>query len=526
MSAINVQGFLEEPLDILAGLYFLRYLFLAVSFCLGILFTWRIWRFTISPRLHPEEPPELPYWVPFLGHAKSFLSNQDALLSYGRRYFGNTREPFALTLGQEKLYILTSYTSIVAAYKNNATLDYSPIIQELMRSFGVSEEGISKVFEPSEQFIQKSQAYNPHKKTFFKLKSDFYHTQLHPGPRFEATQESFVRLLDETMRFENIPASVTLQATSGMKSVSLYRLCQEVFVKVGTQVFFGKQLLNIDPDLVHDFIEFDDNNWMVFYNWPQKSVATKPMKRILAVIMTYLDLSKAQRPDSAWLIDRFEDAQAQLETPKEDVAVVLMMLLWVVNTNAYRVAFWMLAHIYHSESLLSTIKEETGRSMKDDGSVDVERLMKDSPKLDSLWLETLRLTDAASAARTVTEPTWIGDKLLKPGHKVMSPYRQIHFDEGIFGNAVDKFDPNRFLLDKTLARHPSYMPFGGGVTKCPGRFVARREVFVFATLVLHRFDSALTDSAEAMPRLELNTPTTGVISPKAGDDLYVRLRYL
>ncbi|KAL9593818.1 MAG: hypothetical protein Q9179_005683 [Wetmoreana sp. 5 TL-2023] len=106
------------------------------------------------------------------------------------------------------------------------------------------------------------------------------------------------------------------------------------------------------------------------------------MKRISAVIMIYLDLSKAQRPDSTWLIDVFEDAQARLETPKEDVAMILIMLF--INTNAYRVAFWMLAHIYHSESLLAAITEETRRSMKDDGSVDVPKLMNDSPKLDSL----------------------------------------------------------------------------------------------------------------------------------------------
>ena len=150
-----------------------QYLIIGLSLCLGALLTWRLWRFTITPWLHPDEPVEVPYWTPFLGHARAFLSNQDALLSYGREYFKNSRKPFALTLGREKLYVLTSYDDIVAAYKNNTTLDYGPVIDTLMGSFGVSKESIKKVFQPSKEFVERTRAYNPHGKTFFRLKSDF-----------------------------------------------------------------------------------------------------------------------------------------------------------------------------------------------------------------------------------------------------------------------------------------------------------------------------------------------------------------
>ncbi|KAL9078126.1 MAG: hypothetical protein Q9157_002953 [Trypethelium eluteriae] len=43
----------------------------------GLLFTvagfgfmysvWRLWAFTVKPALHPDEPKELPYWIPVLG---------------------------------------------------------------------------------------------------------------------------------------------------------------------------------------------------------------------------------------------------------------------------------------------------------------------------------------------------------------------------------------------------------------------------------------------------------------------------
>lgn len=153
--------------------------------------------------------------------------------------------------------------------------------------------------------------------------------------------------------------------------------------------------------------------------------------------------------------------------------------------------------------------------------MNVLHLMKNSPRLDSIWFEVLRLTSAAFAIRTILEPMSIGGKTLRPGYKVMSPFRQIHTDESVFGNDIDKFDPDRFLRDKTLANHPSYKPFGGGVTICPGRFLARQEVYVFVTLILHRFDSQLADKKQAMPRFEFGVPASGVLDPKHGDDVHV-----
>lgn len=37
----------------------------------GLLLTWRLWRFSLFPRLYPNEPKEAPYWIPckFLGLA-------------------------------------------------------------------------------------------------------------------------------------------------------------------------------------------------------------------------------------------------------------------------------------------------------------------------------------------------------------------------------------------------------------------------------------------------------------------------
>lgn len=80
-----------------------------------MLLLWRLWRFTIQPLLNTKEPRELPYWIPFLGHANSYIRDAYSTLTYGRLYFGDDRKPFSITLGGEVMYIITAPQDVVAA---------------------------------------------------------------------------------------------------------------------------------------------------------------------------------------------------------------------------------------------------------------------------------------------------------------------------------------------------------------------------------------------------------------------------
>lgn len=316
-------------LNIVNTHYMLRFLLVILTTTSSVLLVWRIWRFTISPLLHPEEPQEVPYWIPFLGHARRFLKNQDQALSYGRNYFKNTREPFSFTLGTEKLYILTSHHDVVTAYKNNTTLDYGNVIQDLMVSFGVSRPGVERVYDPNPDFVGLIKRYNPHSKSFFNLKSDFYHTQLHPGQQFNIIQDRFLRLINDAMKPENLTQDILLASNTNTKNASLYKWCQQVFVKAGIRAFFGEQILQMDPQFLHDFIKFDDNNWMIFYNWPDAAIARNAKAKVLKTLEAYLRLPKPERQGASWLVETMEESQRQLGMEEPDIAVVLMMVMWV-----------------------------------------------------------------------------------------------------------------------------------------------------------------------------------------------------
>lgn len=137
-----------------------------------------------------------------------------------------------------------------------------------------------------------------------------------------------------------------------------------------------------------------------------------------------------------------------------------------------------MAYLIFNPSLLVAIKAEIS-SADCDRLVGLESRLEACPHLIALYYEVLRLTTASASVRTIESATPLGNVTLRAGGKVLLPFRQLHFNEMVFGENASKFDAERFLRNKSLSKSMSFRPFGGGSTYCPGRYVARREVLVF-----------------------------------------------
>lgn len=200
----------------------------------------------------------------------------------------------------------------------------------------------------------------------------------------------------------------------------------------------------------------------------------------------------------------------------------------------HKVTFWILAYLVHDPPLLEAIRAETMPGVADDRP-NVPYLTEQCSLLESVFLEVLRLKMSSSLMRYVTEETVIAGKTMRKGNTVMVPYRQLHYDEDVWGPNPSIFDPHRFLRDKGLARSPSYRPFGGGQHLCPGRFLARQAIFTFLALALSRLDIAL-DAADCaleqpggecssrFPRTDESKPGLGTLGPVVGDVVMLRVK--
>ena len=196
------------------------------------------------------------------------------------------------------------------------------------------------------------------------------------------------------------------------------------------------------------------------------------------------------------------------------------------NSNEYNISFWLVAHLLFNEDLLSTVRCETETAWKD-GRLDRKSLCANSPVLDAMFHEALRLNGGAMVARKVLEPLELGGKFLQTGQTVLIPSRQLHKNEKVWGSDVNEFKAFRFAKDKNLSRHSSFRPFGGGVTYCPGRVLAKEEVFGFVAILLHRFNLKLSNTAGAsqqiFPELDDTIPALGISGPIKGMDVFADL---
>jgi cytochrome P450 len=146
------------------------------------------------------------------------------------------------------------------------------------------------------------------------------------------------------------------------------------------------------------------------------------------------------------------------------------------------------------------------------------------PLLTATYNETLRFFTSSTAARDVKTECVIGGVTLEEGSRLVIPYRQMQFDEEVSGIKATEFDPARFLLNPSLAKHPSFRPYGGGLTYCPGRFIAHKEITYFNAMILSRYHLERNDPSSAIPRMTATKPCAGVVQVASGDDMGLRIR--
>lgn len=183
----------------------------------------------------------------------------------------------------------------------------------------------------------------------------------------------------------------------------------------------------------------------------------------------------------------------------------------------------MLAHIISDERLHGAVKQEVDAAWKLE-QLDIKSLCANSPILDGIFQECLRLKAGAMMGRKVQAPTRIGNKWLKPGTSIPIPSRQLHSNGNVWGENHKSFDPKRFAENKGLLKHSSYRPFGGGVSFCLGRKIAREEVFALIAILFHRFDIVLSKELRTeFPRLDFSTPALGVTGVAKGMDIFLDL---
>ncbi|KAK0616095.1 putative cytochrome p450 [Bombardia bombarda] len=479
---------------------------------------WRFWRFTVTPILYPDDPKELPYWIPC--HGFSFFHNSQTLLARAS-YFGATKEPFALNVFGSTLYIITDPTHTGEVYKNLDSLSFIEFVQGLFTTNGVSEAGIKAAYMDLPK--DKPGFPNPLGQSLGgTLVRQMHIHQLYPGDNLDQLEQRFLDYFNHNVHLSAMRTACAPYATAQTDTfidIPMMRWCSEYFVRAGGLAYFGPMLSAIDPQLAPTFIAFDDLSWQAIYQYPK--LLTRRMRaerdQTQHAFKRYFDLPQSQRTGDAWFTKAMENELRALGVSTDDIAIILLTLHWAINTNTRKTAFWMLTYILHNPHYIPLLRAETAAAFSSSLSLTNPAHLHDScPLLEAVWFETLRLASNAASVRRVAADTRIGNNnnnnnnnktiLLRKGNRLMIPYRLLHFDEAVYGPDVHAFCPERFLgkENEGLTRGASWRPFGGGKTMCSGRHVAKRATLMFLAMVVTR-------------------PVLGVMAVKDDEDYVVRV---
>lgn len=210
---------------------------------------------------------------------------------------------------------------ISEVYRNTATLSFDLFVQGFHESFGMSPAGVNKMWEVP---MAHEKHLDPvRRKNLIQRSADFHRLQLFPGPHLDTLNGKFLARIEYGTQWSKIPKSCIRSCTPEEMVVSLYRWCGEVLLDASTRAFYGNALVDTEPTIIHDFLDFDEHSWMLLYQYPSlfaKAMAV-PRERGLQSFERYVSLPPEQRKDTAYFTQSLEAEQIQAGMSSRDRAV-------------------------------------------------------------------------------------------------------------------------------------------------------------------------------------------------------------
>lgn len=205
-------------------------------------------------------------------------------------------------------------------------------------------------------------------------------------------------------------------------------------------------------------------------------------------------------------------------------------LMWAAQANTVSAAFWTVLYILRDRRAREEILEEVrgvldGQDMlAPGGPVFSKQALKSLVKLESAVTEMNRLTTAPMVPRRAMRPTELalrsGTYTFATGDDLALFPPTTHLDPEIYEDPYDfRFDrflpdasgaPPRFFKDGQRV-HFNLLPFGAGVSMCPGRFFAINEFKIAVAVLLSSFDIELLTTA--VPKQDVARTGFGTLPP-------------
>ncbi|XP_006868834.1 PREDICTED: 5-beta-cholestane-3-alpha,7-alpha-diol 12-alpha-hydroxylase-like [Chrysochloris asiatica] len=472
----------------------------------------------LSRQRKPQEPPLDKGPVPWLGHAIAFRKNMVEFLKHMQAKHGDV---FTVQLGGQYFTFVMDPCS------------FGPIIKDTKRKLDFVEY--------AKELVLKVFGYAP-------LQGDY---QMIHSASTKHLMGAGLEELNEAMLDSLSLLMLGLKGRSPDASCwcedGLFHFCYNILFKAGYLTLFGytedkeQDLLQAEEIFV-EFRKFDILFPRFVYSLlgPREWLEVGRLQRLFHEVLSVKHNQK-KNGISNWISDMLQFLKEEEVAPAMQDKFNFMML-WASQGNTGPATFWVIFFLLKYPEAMQAVKEEASKVL---GKTKLEvnqafscdlSVLKCTPVLDSVMEESLRLGASPTLLRVVKSDQSLkmanGQQyLLRNGDKVaIFPYLSVQMDPDIHPEpTVFKYD--RFLNPDGTRKVDFYkegkkihyynMPWGAGVSICPGRFFALSEMKLFILLLVSYFDLELVDPDTPVP--PINPQRWGFGTTQPSHD--VRFRY-
>ncbi|KPP76216.1 cholesterol 7-alpha-monooxygenase-like [Scleropages formosus] len=484
---------------------------------------------------HPGEPPVENGLIPYLGCALQFGANPLEFLRSRQKRYGRI---FTCKIAGQYVHFLCDPFSYYSVIRQGRHLDWKKFhFDASVKAFG------HESMDPSHGYTTE----NLHQ-TFMKtLQGD--------------ALPSLIETMMDNLQSVLLHSDILKANTTEWKVDGVFAFSYKVMFESGYLTLFGKEFSTHEDKNVarqeaqralvlsalENFKEFDKIFPALVAGLPIHVFKSGYSAREnLARTLLHENLSR--RKDMSDLISLRMLLNDTLSTFTDiSKARTHVALLWASQANTLPAAFWSLFYMIRSPEAKRAALEEVTRVLESSGQrayMGGQRLMltreqlDNMPVLDSIIKEAMRLSSASLNVRVAKE-----DFLLHLDNKESYRIRKddvialyppmLHFDPEIYEDPL-MYKYDRFLDENGQEKtcfyregrklHYYYLPFGSGVTKCPGRFFAVHEIKQFLALLLSYFDMELLEPNVTVPPLDQSRAGLGILQPTYDVDFRYRLK--
>ncbi|XP_043918571.1 7-alpha-hydroxycholest-4-en-3-one 12-alpha-hydroxylase-like [Protopterus annectens] len=302
-------------------------------------------------------------------------------------------------------------------------------------------------------------------------------------------------------------------------------------------------------EIFHDFRKYDRLFPRLAYGVlpPKEKMEAERLKRMFWNLVSITKMSEKENI-SPWIAEQ-QQRKAEAGMPEYMQDRNMFLLLWASQGNTGPSSFWLILYLMKYPDAMKAVREEVDKVLKETGQevkpggplVNLTRdMLLKTPVLDSAVDESLRMTAAPALIRAVMEDMNLQmadgrEYAIRKGDRLaLFPYLAVQMDPEVHPEPhIFKYD--RFLNSDGTKKIEFYkngkrlkyynMPWGAGVSMCPGRFFAVNELKQFVFLMLTYFEFELVNPNEEIPPIDSNRWGFGSMQPTHDIMFKYRLRY-